>query len=141
MTEIMVFVQHHPLLLGGLVAIIAMIIWTEFQRLTAGFENLSPQEVVSVINHDSPLLLDVREAKEVAGGTIAGAKHIPVGQLSQRINELAGHKNDKIVAFCRSGNRSGNACRVLKRAGYEDVVNMAGGMLAWESANLPVSKK
>lgn len=141
MTEIMVFVQNHPWLFGGLISIIALIIWTEFQRFTQGFQHLSPQEVVSVINHDSPLLLDVREATEIAAGTIAGAKHIPVGQLGKRIDELSSHKDGKVVAFCRSGNRSGNACRVLKRAGYENVVNMAGGMMAWESANLPVSKK
>ncbi|GFZ75925.1 hypothetical protein GCM10010978_16930 [Compostibacillus humi] len=74
-------------------------------------------------------IIDVREDEEVAMGKIPGAKHIPLGQIPERMKELDRNKQYYIV--CRSGGRSGNACRFLHHEGY-DVTNVAGGMLEWE---------
>jgi rhodanese-related sulfurtransferase len=74
-------------------------------------------------------ILDVREDEEVATGKIPGAKHIPLGQIPERLNELVKDKPYYIV--CRSGGRSGQACAFLSAKGY-DVTNVEGGMLAWE---------
>lgn len=74
-------------------------------------------------------IIDVREDMEVATGKIPGAKHIPLGQIPDRYNEL--DKNKHYYMVCRSGGRSGNACQFLIQQGY-NVTNMAGGMLAWE---------
>lgn len=74
-------------------------------------------------------ILDVREDEEVATGKIPGAKHIPLGQIPERLNELVKDKPYYIV--CRSGGRSGQACAFLSAKGY-DVTNVEGGMLALE---------
>jgi rhodanese-related sulfurtransferase len=74
-------------------------------------------------------IIDVREDEEVAMGKIPGAKHIPLGQIPERIEEL--DKNEHYYMVCRSGGRSGNACQFLMQKGY-NVTNMSGGMLAWE---------
>ncbi|MFD1040226.1 rhodanese-like domain-containing protein [Virgibacillus byunsanensis] len=74
-------------------------------------------------------IIDVREDEEVAQGKIPGAKHIPLGQIPERLNEIDKEKHHFMV--CRSGGRSGNACSFLSEQGY-DVTNMAGGMLDWE---------
>jgi rhodanese-related sulfurtransferase len=74
-------------------------------------------------------IIDVREDEEVATGKIPGAKHIPLGQIPERLNELVKDKPYYIV--CRSGGRSGQACAFLSAKGY-DVTNVEGGMLAWE---------
>ena len=74
-------------------------------------------------------ILDVREDEEVATGKIPGAKHIPLGQIPERLNELVKDKPYYIV--CRSGGRSGQACAFLSAKCY-DVTNVEGGMLAWE---------
>ncbi|MHB1010552.1 MAG: rhodanese-like domain-containing protein [Propionibacteriaceae bacterium] len=79
-------------------------------------------------------IVDVREDHEVAQGRIPGSVHIPLGQLGGRLGEL--DRNRPVVAVCRSGNRSGVATRMLASAGYV-CDNMAGGMLAWQSAGLP----
>ncbi|WP_068672200.1 rhodanese-like domain-containing protein [Oceanobacillus sp. Castelsardo] len=74
-------------------------------------------------------IIDVREDEEVATGKIRGAKHIPLAQIPERLDEL--NKNEHYFMVCRSGGRSGNACQLLIQNGY-DVTNMVGGMLDWE---------
>lgn len=83
----------------------------------------------------APFLLDVRQPEEYAQGHIAGAKLIPLGELSGRLKELP--QGREIVCVCRSGNRSASAARQLSAAGYT-VVNLRGGLLAWQAARLPV---
>lgn len=93
---------------------------------------VSAQEVAARLSRGEPLLVvDVREPNEYAGGHIPGSRLIPLGSLAQRLAELP--RDRSIVAVCRSGARSASATRQLKAAGYE-VVNMAGGMLAWQGA-------
>ena len=75
-------------------------------------------------------LLDVREPHEVPIANI-GAPLIPLGQLEQRLGELAAYKNREIVIHCRSGARSQKAALILKSAGFKNVENLAGGILAW----------
>lgn len=82
-------------------------------------------------------IIDVREDFEVAEGMIAGATHIPLGQLAARLNEIS--RTRPIIAVCRSGNRSGQATALLHSAGFR-VDNMQGGMNAWYGAGLPVAQ-
>lgn len=74
-------------------------------------------------------ILDVRRDDEVAEGKIKNAQHIILDELSERLNELDKDKTYHIV--CRSGGRSGKAGEFLAEKGY-DVINIDGGMLAWE---------
>jgi rhodanese-related sulfurtransferase len=111
-----------------------------FGRLS-GVKQIGPQEAVMLFNHDEALILDVREGSEYTDGHIAKAKHVPLGQLKQRLSELEKYKDKPIVAVCRSGNRSGHACGILKKAGFVNVNNLAGGMGAWEQAGLPREKR
>jgi len=75
-------------------------------------------------------VIDVREDEEVAAGMIPGAKHIPLGQLPERHGEIV--RSGEIVLVCRSGGRSGRACEYLQSLGFDGLLNMSGGMLAWE---------
>jgi adenylyltransferase/sulfurtransferase len=75
-------------------------------------------------------VLDVREPHEYPIANL-GAPLIPVGSIESRINELAEHKNDEIIIHCRSGARSQKAALALKAAGFTNVSNLTGGILAW----------
>ncbi len=103
----------------------------------SGIKQVGPQEAVMLFNHEDALVLDVREQSEWADGHIAQAKHIPLGKLKDRTKELEKYKGKPIIAVCRSGNRSGHACGLLKKAGFENLHNLAGGMSAWDQAGLP----
>jgi hydroxyacylglutathione hydrolase len=82
-----------------------------------------------------PFVLDVRRKTEFAEGHIAGATNIAHTRLLSRLDEVP--KDRHILVNCRSGARSARACSLLQRHGYE-VTNLAGGMLAWEAAKVPV---
>lgn len=81
-------------------------------------------------------VLDVREDDEWARGHIAGAQHIPLGQLQERVGEVP--KGERVVCVCAVGGRSGMATQFLNAEG-RDVVNLDGGMYGWEAAGRPVS--
>ncbi|MES2775950.1 MAG: rhodanese-like domain-containing protein [Bacteroidota bacterium] len=77
-------------------------------------------------------LVDVREDHERADFNIGGIHH-KLGQIQMMDAEpLEDWKNDEVVMYCRSGNRSGQASMILETMGFTNVVNLAGGMLAWE---------
>jgi rhodanese-related sulfurtransferase len=81
-------------------------------------------------------VLDVREDDEWARGHIEGAQHIPLGELQARVAEVPDDR--KIVCVCAVGGRSGVATQFLAAEGRE-VVNLDGGMFAWQSAGRAVS--
>jgi len=74
--------------------------------------------------------VDVREPDEVAAGTLPGTVNIPLGDLPTRLDEL--DRTKPVVVLCRSGGRSTTAAELLTAAGFSDVVNLAGGMLAFQ---------
>jgi rhodanese-related sulfurtransferase len=80
----------------------------------------------------------VREAEEFKGslGHIHGAALIPLGQLSSRTAELS--RERPVVTVCRSGARSAQALVLLQKAGFNQIANLAGGMLRWRSEGFPV---
>ena len=82
-------------------------------------------------------IVDVREADEVAAGMIPGARHIPLGELPQRLGEL--DRERPVIAVCRSGGRSAQAALVLEGAGFA-VDNMLGGMMKWQAAGMPIAR-
>jgi rhodanese-related sulfurtransferase len=77
-------------------------------------------------------LVDVREQHERADFNIGGL-HLPFGNIqTMQIEELEDWKNEPIYVYCRSGNRSGQACLILETAGFSNLINVTGGMLAWQ---------
>ncbi len=117
-----------------------MLIWPSIGGRLSGVKQIGPQEAVILFNHEDALVLDVREDSEYRDGRIPKAKHIPLRQLKTRLGELQKYKDRPIIAVCRTGSRSSHACSELRRAGFEKVNNLAGGMVAWEQAGLPKEK-
>lgn len=93
------------------------------------------------MNQQGALLLDVREPEEYASVHAPNATLIPLGQLESRLGEIASYKDKPIVVMCRSGHRSSKAVALLKEAGYTQVSNVKGGIIAWQGEGLEVVKK
>jgi len=136
----MQFLQDNWMLLALAVVSGAMLVWSFIGSQLSGVEQADTLKATRLYNDDA-LVLDVREDKEYAAGHIPKAKHIPLRQLSGRLQELDKFKGKPILVTCRSGHRSARACGMLKKAGFETVYNQAGGIIAWERANLPVTQK
>ena len=90
----------------------------------------------------APVLLDVREKKELAGklGHLPGIKHIPIGSLTDRLLELGNYKDKEIVTVCRSGGRAHTAAQIFMQAGFKHVYNLEGGMSNWNKLGYSVEK-
>lgn len=97
---------------------------------------VTPEEAQAKLKgKPAPFILDVRQPEEYAEVRLAGAKLIPLSELGGRLKELP--KDRAILCVCRSGNRSSSAARQLLAAGYT-VINLKGGLLGWQAAQLPV---
>jgi len=141
MQHLIEFILHNWFLFLALIVIIALLAMNSIRAKLLGFNELKPADAVRLINRVGPLLLDVREDSEFAQGYIAGAKHIPVGELDQRIAELDDWRDQDILIYCRAGQRSARAAAVLKRHGFTNLHKLDGGIMAWQSANLPLSRQ
>ena len=97
---------------------------------------ITAQETYKKLNDTSVVVLDVRTEQEHAHERIAETPLVPVQELNERVNELIQYKNKMIIVYCRSGNRSGAATRILREHGF-DAVNMSGGIIRWKSEQLP----
>ncbi len=94
--------------------------------------NVTSSELATILQQpDPPFLLDVRTPPESQAASIPGTDAlIPVDQLAQRVNEL--DPNQEIIIYCRSGNRSGQALKILQQAGFTNVRHLAGGINTWQ---------
>jgi sulfur dioxygenase len=105
--------------------------WAPLTFTFAGIWEISPQ---ALEEHPSSMqILDVRQREEFEGalGRIRGAKLLPLPEMEKRVDEIA--RDRPVVAVCRSGARSAQACVLLQKAGFTDVANLAGGMLRWRA--------
>ncbi|MDQ0231172.1 rhodanese-like domain-containing protein [Metabacillus malikii] len=101
------------------------------------FKEIFPEELRQKLENGEKLeLIDVREEDEVEEGMIPEAKHIRMSEIPERLDEL--DKDKETIFICRSGGRSGNVCAYLQDKGY-NVVNMTGGMLAYNGETKPKS--
>ncbi len=94
------------------------------------YEDISVTEAQQLIASGNVVVIDVREPFEYESGHIPDARLIPLGTLKQEVPKL--DKTLRYVIVCRSGNRSGEAARVMSNNGFQNVKNMQGGMLAWQ---------
>jgi len=117
-----------------------MLLWSLFGNRFRGVKEVNPAAALQLINHKSAVVLDVREPGEYDAGHVLNSKLIPLGKLKERIGELEKYKDQPVVVVCRSGNRSGTACFILGKQGFGQVYNLAGGVQAWQKANLPLEK-
>jgi rhodanese-related sulfurtransferase len=118
----------------------ALLIWPELMNFAGGANGVGTLEATRLMNQPGALVLDVRQDAEFAAGHLPRARHIPLGELDKRIDEIAKYKSKPVIVTCRSGARSGTACRKLKNAGFTSVYNLKGGVPAWEQASLPVER-
>lgn len=101
-----------------------------FKNMFAPTDNSGLKEAVS----NGAFLVDVRTPAEFSAGSVKGAVNIPLDKVSSQLSKFKDKKN--IVLFCRSGNRSGQAKRILEQNGFQHVIN--GG--TWQNVSQEVNK-
>jgi len=129
-----------PWLLGGgvLVAVVATLaIVLAGGGGAPGLSTVSVRDLADATGGGATVL-DVREPYEYEAGHVDGALLMPLAQTVQLAADLP--KDEPVYVICRSGNRSLSASQALVDAGFQDVRNVDGGMIAWQAAGLPIAR-
>ncbi|MCM3738052.1 rhodanese-like domain-containing protein [Bacillus cytotoxicus] len=113
------------------IAIVAFISLFIISRLlpVKGVKNISGKELKEEMKKKNKQLIDVRTPGEFRGNHIQGFRNIPLNELGQQANRL--DKSKEVIVICQSGMRSKQATKMLKKMGFEQIINVSGGMNAW----------
>jgi rhodanese-related sulfurtransferase len=138
MEQFVEFAGNNPILFAAFGAISGLLIWTTMQ--SAGSGRLAPTDAIRLINDQEAVVIDVRSDAEFREGHIVGALHIAEGQVESSLNRLQKYKTKPVITACRTGQRSAAVSGKLRAAGFEQVFNLSGGIVAWQGDNLPLTR-
>ena len=134
------FILNNWILFLALVLILAFLAMNLLKSRFLAFKEIKPVQVVELMNHNNAIVLDVRDDKDFAQGHILNAINIPLGVIDSRVNELEQYRSMPVIVSCRTGQQSARAGMMMQKQGFTDLYKLSGGMMAWQSANLPVVK-
>ncbi|MBN6150646.1 rhodanese-like domain-containing protein [Xanthomonas sp. AmX2] len=138
--ELQAFAGRNPMLALALVGLTIALIVTEVARLFRGFKSLRPAELTRLINSENALVIDLSASADFEKGHIAGSRNVAPSQFGPESKQVANAKSSPVVLVCRTGTASSGAAKQLKKAGFEQVYVLDGGIAAWQQAELPLVK-
>ncbi|WP_295404283.1 rhodanese-like domain-containing protein [uncultured Thiocystis sp.] len=136
--QLVEFVGNHWYLFLALAVIVGLL---THNLIVGGQGSVDPLQATEMMNHRDAVVIDVRPAADFAKGHIINALNIPMNGFKNQLATLTKYKGKPMVVSCRSGSQSSMACSQLRKEGYEEIYNLRGGLMAWESANLPLTRK
>ena len=138
--ELLAFAGRHELLSLALVGLTLAIVYNEVAHRLRGFKGLRPAELTALMNRDNALVVDLQPIADFEKGHIPGSKNVQVSQFDPENKLLTSAKSLPVVTVCRTGQASTDAAKRLKKAGFEHVYVLEGGIAAWQQADLPLAK-
>ena len=133
------FIKNNLMLIAAAAVSGTMLLWPYLRRGSGG-PWVSTLQATQLINREDALVLDVREVTEYAAGHMLGAKNVPLAAVEGRAGEFDKHKAKPVIVVCADGSRASKAAAALRAGGFANVVNLSGGLPAWQQAGLPVVK-
>ena len=124
------------------IAMAGLVIYFAYTKgwILANFESITPQQAQVLLEDDQNVtLLDVRTIEEFKEGHLRSAKLIPLSVLEKNLDKLKSDKNKKIIVYCRSGNRSVSASRILEKRGFVPL-NVKGGIIGFIREKVEIVK-
>jgi rhodanese-related sulfurtransferase len=139
MDRLMDFVGNHPLLVAGLLLAWAAVMFYEMRIRATGLTHVSPNDAVRLINKGA-LVIDVRPPEQFQTGHIVNARNVALDRIQQDDDAVKKQKNKVLLTVCDNGMTSGKAAGLLRKAGYDNVFSVKGGLGGWRAENLPLVK-
>lgn len=134
------FLVNHWALAAAFVCILIVLIQAEYDSIQGGAAAISPQEVITKINKHSAVLIDLRDNFQFQKGHITGARNIPLTNVSDMLEKLRKYQSKPIILVGGSVQQASNIAKELKNQQFESVFLLKGGLEAWKSEDLPLSK-
>lgn len=138
--ELLAFAGRNLVYAIAIVVLTVAIIANELSRFFRGYKALRPAEVTHLINQENALVVDLRASADYQKGHIAGAKNVLMSQFDPESKQLAPAKALPIILVCQNGVTVEAAAKRLKKAGFERIHILEGGITAWQQAELPLVK-
>jgi rhodanese-related sulfurtransferase len=139
MHEYVAFAGRHWYLLVALVIILTAIAFEEIRRTRVGARELDPAAAVQIMNRGA-LVLDCRQSEDFGKGHIVGARNLPLARLDDQARRLKTRRNRPVLAVGATPGEASRAAGELRRAGFEAVYVIKGGLSAWSKQNLPLEQ-
>ncbi len=134
------FVGNHPILAAAFVGLLlAWIVWEVMQKFR-GFKEISPAQLVRLINDEAVTVFDLGAQGDFAQGHITNAKHMAVSQVDPESREMEKLKEQPIALYCKNGMSSPAVATRLVKAGFTQVHVLKGGMQSWVADSMPLVK-
>jgi rhodanese-related sulfurtransferase len=134
------FAANHPLLALSVLVSFMAVIFYELRLRTQGLHQLSTSDAVRLINKGATII-DVRKAEAFGASHIVNARNVPLEAIvADPSGAVEKAKNRPLLAVCDNGTSAAKAAGVLRRAGYEVVFSLRGGLASWRAENLPLVK-
>jgi rhodanese-related sulfurtransferase len=137
MDRILEFSGNHTLLVTALMISFFVVVFSELRRKAGGLANVDATDAVKLINNDA-VVVDLRSAESFGAGHIVNARNIPFDELQAKMSTLDKFKSKPVVTVCDAGNSSLRIVSSLRKAGFESVYSLKGGMTGWSQAGFPV---
>lgn len=141
MEQVFEFASNNILLVGGFVAVLGLLVWTEIMRKVQGLIELTPVQAVPWINDPNAVIIDISPVAEFNKGHIVSARNLQASRLAKPDAEIEKLKDSKLLVVCKSGQTAVAAAGSLKKMGAEQVAVLKGGMAQWRSEQFPVTTK
>ncbi|NYZ61374.1 rhodanese-like domain-containing protein [Luteimonas deserti] len=138
--ELLAFLGRNQMLSLILAVLTVAIIYNEIARLFRGFKALRPAELTVLMNRENALVVDLRPSADFGKGHIPGSKNVQMSQFDPESKQLGAAKALPVVLVCKTGSTAGDAAKRLKKAGFENVSVLDGGIGGWQQADLPLVK-
>ena len=139
-SDLLAFAGRHPILLLALAGLTLAIILNELASLVRGVRGVGPAALTALINRDNALVVDLRPQADFEKGHIAGSRNVQMSQFDPENKQLATARSLPVVLVCKAGQTSSSAAARLRKAGFERVYVLDGGIGAWQQADLPLAK-
>jgi len=124
-------------LFAAAIGLLALLIAHENRK---GGAALTPGQLTALVNREDGVVLDLRDGNDFRQGHIVGSVNIPYGKLGERLGELERYRERPVVVVCKMGQFSGAAAKQLKAGGFNRVYRLGGGIVEWQSAQLPLAR-
>jgi len=133
------FATRHWALFVALLIILSLIVFEETRRLRAASHELLPTAAVQKLNRGAAVL-DCRKQEEFVRGHIVGARNLPLDGLEEGLKQFKAKRGKPVLAVGATPRETSQAASILRRAGFETVYVIKGGLAAWRKDNLPLEE-
>ena len=139
MERLIDYTNHHPWLAAAAVLVAIVVVLYEMRLQSENKASVSPQDMVRLMNQGA-LLIDLRPAEQYTAGHVGGARQMNGEQILKAGETLKKYKEKIVVVYDDTGSLGASAARQLATQGFTKAFNLRGGLSAWRTENLPLTR-